>query len=1238
MRSGRWRVFSALIMFFLLASTLPLPTIISTRSSTVGGNGSSEQTKALSEPGSEPHPTFLDGMRRLFPNPQLVTVNDTEVSVTPEHVTASLNESFAIAVVISNVSSLYGFEIQLHWNPSILEYVSHAAMTPVEAHANGVLHEQVISLKDEVNASTGTYWIAFASISPAPSFNGTGTAFEMTFRVAGYGGCLLEIHSCKLASYDAKPIDHSVKNGHFTASLRTLPTDMPIVFVDPLNETANVGDSFTISVKVFNLSANFYTTEEAWEEGEPLPPLAPDIWRYNHSLGYLYALDLRLSWDPTILECISHTVMVPVDDYPGGILNGPDVVMVADTVNNDAGTYTLSVSSVAPARGFNLPDDNATAFTMTFTVKKEGKCDINFTNVDLPVDLVGLGFPTAVPQEIPHWTGNGQFQTNELLTRIKKVEAGALVADRFLDPVIQGEDSTVKITMRNDGVTTETYNLSVYDETVLLVQWVNEELDPDATKTFTHTIGGLDLGLHSIRAEATILHGIDVRTDVVSRNFTVVGTPVLQVSGPSSATGGQTVSFSASGSFHSDPNGEILSYRWTLWAPGETMPRNVRSGVEVAFSFPLNPEEGNWTVMLVVNDNFGLTAMVPPGATLSPTSELLRPATAPYRFSVPLQVARAEHELDVYTTIPDVLIPEQTVWLNTTVYNKGLSNETNVELQLLINGGVAATKIIPELKASTSDTLSYSWSPTMEGTYNITAYAVPVPGENFTANNKVIGFVRVIAPIISPEEGQYANYLGTAYNNTDQLPGVMGWNFTYLQYVTPYMMNVTIWQRSGDYSYTSWASVNVLTREMSGGYYPSTEYYYFGWIETNITIGSTVRLLDTYGIVKGSQLVEAAGTYVDCWIVEMLISQYYNINYTMWYDKATGLWIGMQVSDPYYPDEYGLLFLLVDTNIPVGGALRLETDKPMYTRLELATITATYVIGKTPVEDAAITLQVDYPNGTLYFVWTVTTDANGTASFVFFIEENSPYGTYTLDATVYKPGLDPKTTQRTFIVAHLEPNVELWFEGCDIALVEHDTTILLHVQNTGNGTAYSVTTALSIPSSLTVISANTTFSGNLNPEHEVILVATVTASTPSRHLLVASTTFNRADGTLMPTVDAEKAIIFAYHEDYPVDLTDMTITATSEQITVNLTITNYGDSPIQVTLIASAQHAASKLMLRSAYQTVTINPNETATISLSIVIPSTAPSGEYIVQGILATQLPNQDGFTLVRKQETVAI
>lgn len=94
-----------------------------------------------------------------------------------------------------------------------------------------------------------------------------------------------------------------------------------------------------------------------------------------------------------------------------------------------------------------------------------------------------------------------------------------------------------------------------------------------------------------------------------------------------------------------------------------------------------------------------------------------------------------EHDLVVTLEAPAFLVPGDSSLLNATVHNMGLSNETDVELQFLINGSLVDFVVIPELLTDSSYTLNYLWTPTLEGIYNITAYAPHVPGENVTANN-----------------------------------------------------------------------------------------------------------------------------------------------------------------------------------------------------------------------------------------------------------------------------------------------------------------------------------------------------------------------------------------------------------------------------------------------------------------------------------------------------------------------
>jgi len=113
-----------------------------------------------------------------------------------------------------------------------------------------------------------------------------------------------------------------------------------------------------------------------------------------------------------------------------------------------------------------------------------------------------------------------------------------------------------------------------------------------------------------------------------------------------------------------------------------------------------------------------------------------------YNAIVWTQLPQYEHELAVSLEAPKFLEPGDSSLLNATVYNHGLSNETNVTLELIINGTIVDSELIPELLTGASHTIDYLWTP-VEGTYNITAYAPPVSAEEFAANNVATKIVSV---------------------------------------------------------------------------------------------------------------------------------------------------------------------------------------------------------------------------------------------------------------------------------------------------------------------------------------------------------------------------------------------------------------------------------------------------------------------------------------------------------------
>ena len=94
-----------------------------------------------------------------------------------------VGETFEVNVCVSDVAGLYGFDVEFKWDPTIIEYVSHTVMAPVETYEEGVLHSPILLLKDDVDTASGSYWIACASFSPADAFSGNGVFFVITFEV-----------------------------------------------------------------------------------------------------------------------------------------------------------------------------------------------------------------------------------------------------------------------------------------------------------------------------------------------------------------------------------------------------------------------------------------------------------------------------------------------------------------------------------------------------------------------------------------------------------------------------------------------------------------------------------------------------------------------------------------------------------------------------------------------------------------------------------------------------------------------------------------------------------------------------------------------------------------------------------------------------------------------------------------------------------------------------------------------
>jgi hypothetical protein len=195
----------------------------------------------------------------------VVTINPvssgaTVVKVDPplvEYHTNATGQQFTVAIKIVDVVNLYGFDIKFRWNTTFLDYVSHSVHVPKDTYPDGVLWNPIIPIEDEVNPPAGTYWIAYTSRYPAPSFNGSGTVFTMTFRVkyhpAEYTANIkLELYSTDLAASDASSIPHTTQDGTVILHALAARHDVAVVGVHPWKTIVGQGYSMRINVTLAN--------------------------------------------------------------------------------------------------------------------------------------------------------------------------------------------------------------------------------------------------------------------------------------------------------------------------------------------------------------------------------------------------------------------------------------------------------------------------------------------------------------------------------------------------------------------------------------------------------------------------------------------------------------------------------------------------------------------------------------------------------------------------------------------------------------------------------------------------------------------------------------------------------------------------------------------------------------------------------------------------------------------------
>lgn len=184
----------------------------------------------------------------------------------------------------------------------------------------------------------------------------------------------------------------------------------------------------------------------------------------------LEGVDVKFSWNTTYLQCMTHTVTAPVEDYPesqppspyAGIIHAP-LLVLKDTVDEIAGTYHVSMATL----GGPTFNGSGTIFLLTFMVAAE-PWEVDFVDTYLHFESTGILNST---DPMPHTTEDGVVRiSNHLLPHhdVRVTQVSTSKSNGILTPVV-GQSYAINIssTIHNDGNFTETFNVTLYANFIL---------------------------------------------------------------------------------------------------------------------------------------------------------------------------------------------------------------------------------------------------------------------------------------------------------------------------------------------------------------------------------------------------------------------------------------------------------------------------------------------------------------------------------------------------------------------------------------------------------------------------------------------------------------------------------------------------------------------------------------------------------------------------------------------------
>jgi hypothetical protein len=121
---------------------------------------------------------------------QVVLAQSVAVNAEASASQPQIGDTLTVNIKLSNAQDIYGLDVTLNWNPSVLKATSVTPTLGVESNPQGVLHESStypIEIEDNTQTEGQYHLLATSTGSSTPPFSGSGIIVTLQFNITSLG-------------------------------------------------------------------------------------------------------------------------------------------------------------------------------------------------------------------------------------------------------------------------------------------------------------------------------------------------------------------------------------------------------------------------------------------------------------------------------------------------------------------------------------------------------------------------------------------------------------------------------------------------------------------------------------------------------------------------------------------------------------------------------------------------------------------------------------------------------------------------------------------------------------------------------------------------------------------------------------------------------------------------------------------------------------------------------------------